>query len=357
MRASLQRILEDEGAQLATVLGTVLPGRFAAADREYGAARDGCAMWIAGFRRMLAAVGEDRVTFLHGMLSNDVKALSTGEGTDAALLTQQGKIVSDLRVYAERDRILLDVFAERADVVTAALEKFIVADDVELSVPDDAQPLIGITGPGAGAVLEAVLGGALPARRAVAHETRTVAGATLRVMAVDESNGAGYMLCGAPSRVTELWQALRAAGAQPIGMEALNVLRVEAGIPWYGIDMDEDVLLMETNLDRAVSFSKGCYLGQEVVERVAARGKVNKKLTGLTVDGDTVPLHDATLAADGRDIGRITSAVRSPALQRVIALGYVHRDYLDPGTIVSVVAPSAELKARVTTLPFPRAIP
>jgi folate-binding protein YgfZ len=116
--------------------------------------------------------------------------------------------------------------------------------------------------------------------------------------------------------------------------------------------MDEEILLMETNLDRAVSFTKGCYLGQEVVERVAARGKVNKKLTGLHLAGDVVPPPDAPLRANGRDVGRITSAVRSPGLGEVIALGYVHRDFLDPGTPLTASIDTGEVIATVSSLPF-----
>jgi folate-binding protein YgfZ len=311
MDASFERTLQTQGAQFGTVLGVSVPLRFAAAENEYRAARETCAMWAADVRRLITATGEDRVTFLQGMLSNDVKVLRPGEGTYAALLTQQGKIVSDVRVYADADYFLLDVLAERVAPVITALEKFIVADDVELNVSDDEQPLIGLMGPAAAAALEAVMKAPLPEWQALHHQNLTVAGRA----------------------------------------EVLNVLRVEAGVPWYGIDMDDDVLLMETNLDRAVSFTKGCYLGQEVVERVAARGHVNKKLTGLAIDGDQVPPPATTLRADGRDIGRITSAVRPPALGRIIGLGYVHRDFLTPGTVLRAVMAEGEAAAVVTTLP------
>jgi aminomethyltransferase len=351
MDASFERTLQTQGARFGTVLGVSVPLRFAAAENEYRAAREACAMWAADVRRLLTVTGEDRVTFLQGMLSNDVKVLRPGEGTYAALLTQQGKIVSDVRVYADSGYVLLDVLAERVTAVISALEKFIVADDVELNVRDDEQPLIGLMGPAAAATLEAVLKAKLPEWQALSHQNLTVAGRALRVIAVGETNESGLLLCGAAAVRAEVWSALLAAGAQPIGMETLNVLRVEAGVPWYGIDMDDEVLLMETNLDRAVSFTKGCYLGQEVVERVAARGHVNKKLTGLAIDGDQVPPPATTLRADGRDVGRITSAVRSPAHGRIIGLGYVHRDSLTPGTVLRAVMAEGEAAVVVTTLP------
>lgn len=321
-------------------------------EQEYRAAREGCALWDTDFRRLLTATGEDRVTFLHGMLSNDIKVLRPGTGTYAALLTQQGKIVSDLRVYADADRLLLDVPAERADAVLNALQKFIVADDVELSINHDEQPLLAVTGPSSAMLLGTVLQTSLPPRTALAHQLYPFSGGTLRLVAVDDCDGAGYTLCGPAAIADDLRRRLCDGGAQPSGRETLDVLRVEAGVPWYGIDMDEEILLMETNLDRAVSFTKGCYLGQEVVERVAARGKVNKKLTGLRLDGDVVPTAGTPLRADGKDIGRVTSSVRSPALGKIIALAYVHRDFLEPGTTITVATSPKESKAAVCSLPF-----
>lgn len=309
-------------------------------------------MWDTRFRRLLTVTGEDRVVFLHGMLSNDIKALRAGGGIYAALLTQQGKIVSDVRVYADSDRLLLDVPAARAEAVRSALEKFIVADDVELSEDDSEQPLFSLTGPSSTTVLEHVLGRTMAPRAVLAHQSSAFNGATLRVVAGDDADGAGYIVCGPVTVADDLRQRLQQRGAEPIGRETFEVLRVEAGVPCYGIDMDEDILLMETNLDRAVSFTKGCYLGQEVVERVAARGKVNKKLTGIRIDGDAIPAAGAALHADGKDIGRVTSAVRSPSLKRIIALGYVHRDYLAPGTAMVVATPPGEAKALVSHLPF-----
>jgi folate-binding protein YgfZ len=254
-------------------------------------------------------------------------------------------------VYTDDGALLLDTPADRAGAVMAALEKFIVADDVELSVGDE-QPLIALTGPASAVVIGHVLQVTLPPRTPLAHQVCSFAGERLRVIAVDEVDGAGYTLCGRASIAGALRQALADQGAEAIGRETLDVLRVEAGIPLYGVDMDEEILLMETNLDRAVSFTKGCYLGQEVVERVAARGKVNKKLTGLRFAGDAVPTAETPLRADGRDVGRITSAVRSPGLGEVIALGYVHRDFVQPGTLLTASTGAGEVSATVTALPF-----
>jgi folate-binding protein YgfZ len=137
-------------------------------------------------------------------------------------------------------------------------------------------------------------------------------------------------------------------------MQALDILRVEQGVPWPKIDMDEDVLVMEAGLERAISFAKGCYLGQEVVERVAARGHVNRTLAGLVLEGDVVPTRGACVRSGDAEAGKLTSAVRSIALDRVIALALVHRKFLDPGARLTVDIEGREVTATAATLPFER---
>lgn len=352
MHPLLERAVLARGATMGTRLGCTVPLRFAGTEAEWRAARERCGVAVADFRALVAATGADRVTFLHGMLSNDVAGLAAGQGGYAALLTQQGKIVADARVYAQRHRVLVDVFASRVEALTAALQRCLVADDVELARVEDQPPLLALVGPAGHALLERVLVTSLPAWRELEHQELQYGGRSLLLISVSEAGGHGYLVCGASELAAPLFEALLAAGAMPLGMDALNVLRLESGIPWYGVDMDDDVLVMETGLDRLVSFSKGCYLGQEVVERVASRGHVNRKLAGLLVEGADVPEPGSLLRAGGRDVGHLTSAARSPALERVIALGYVHRSCLDPGTSLSVQMREGATAARVTSLPF-----
>jgi len=355
MNPQLERALLARGATMGTTLGCAVPLRFDGVEFEWRAARERCGVTLASFRALIAATGGDRVTFAQGMLSNDIAALKPGQGVYAAHLNQQGKVVADLRVYVQTDRVLFDVLAARADALTAALERFIIADDVELTRVEEQPPLIALIGPTSHATLERALATSLPSWSQLEHRETRYRDEPLLVIAVSEIGGQGYLLCARPELAAPLFESVCAAGASPLGMEALNVLRVESGVPWYGIDMDEDVLVMEAGLDRAVSFTKGCYLGQEVVERVAARGHVNRKLTGLVIDGNEVPTPGALLHAEGRDVGRVTSAVRSPALGRVVALGYVHRDFLAPGTAVSVQTGNRTAHVTVAPLPFTEA--
>ena len=329
-----------------------LPARFTTVQDEWAAVRRGCGVLDAGFRALLRLTGSDRVTFLQGMVSNDVARLRNGEGTYAALLTQQGKVVSDLRVFVLPDELWLDVPAPRAAAVRENLERYIIADDVEFVADDSVAPLVVIEGPQADRVLLAVTGESVTDLRPFAHREMTFDGVRVRAVAVTHTTERGYLLFGAPAGAPNLWKHCCAAGAEPVGMEALDVLRIEAGVPWYGRDFDDSTLISEVGLEAAISYNKGCYLGQEVVERVAARGQVHRKLVGLLCDGRQVPPPDSKLLRDAKDVGWITSATWSPARDAVIALGYARRESWDIGTEVQVVLAATSARARVVAVPF-----
>jgi folate-binding protein YgfZ len=184
------------------------------------------------------------------------------------------------------------------------------------------------------------------------HVDVSIAGAPVSVIRRSETGSDGFQCWAMAFHSGALWQALLEGRAQPVGWNALDVLRVEAGIPWYGRDVDETVILPETRLERLVSYNKGCYLGQEVVARVKYRGHVNRALCGLVIDGPDVPNAGASVVASDREVGRITSAVRSIGLDRPIALGYVRREHFAPGSEVAVKDGERLVPARVSDLPF-----
>jgi folate-binding protein YgfZ len=351
MTTPLAEKARQRGAKFADLLGCELPTEFDGVDKEWRAGREGCVVFDAGLRALTAATGEDRITFLQGMLSNDVKLLETGSGLAALVLTQQAKIVTQVRVYAEAHRILIDSFAWHADLLRESLDRYLVADDVELSAPADERPLLGLEGPFAAGVLTEVIGDAHLPREPLAHVRSAYQAKPIRIVRASEVNGNGFLVCGDPSVAASLFDACCEAGALPIGLRALDVLRVERGVPWPGVDTDDSVLAMELPLEHAISYSKGCYLGQEVVERVSARGHVNRKLTGLLVEGDRLPAARAPVRGDGADAGYVTSAVRSPQFG-VIALAIVHRRSLEPGTRLEVEIDGNPAGARVNALPF-----
>jgi len=313
---------------------------------QWKALTESCGVFPLQYRRFWRVSGEDRSAFLQGMLTNDVRQLEPGRGMAAAHLDRNGKIVADLRTYATKDEILLDVLAERAEPLRQALERFVVADDVEIEAAAE-QPLVGLEGPAAAEVLARVAETAAPAER-FAHVVFERDGVPLRLIAASELGRRGFVLAG-PEAQRDAWlERLQQAGALLAGDQALEIVRIESGTPRYGVDMNEGHLVMEVGLPDAISFSKGCYLGQEVVERVAARGHVNRRLCGLLIDGDTVPAPGTALHAAEREAGYVTSAARSFALDRIVALGYVQRAFWDPGSELD----AAGSRATVSPLPF-----
>lgn len=333
------------------------PNRSATADAalsvEYAALRSGCALLDANLRAFACITGEDRSSFLQGMVSNDVAKLAPGRGAAAAILTVQGRVVTDLRVFVLDDSILLDFPASHRDVGVATLEKYVVADDVEFIAPD-LTPLWVLEGPGAADVFRKAFSMEVADLVRGAHRSIALEGGAARVFAVTHSGESGFLLVGPAALADSVRDAAVAAGAVPVGPEVLDIARVEAGIPRIGVDMDESYLAPEVGLADAISHSKGCYIGQEVVERVASRGNVQKKLVGLRLDLDhTVPAGTA-LKAEGKEAGVVTSCVASPTLG-VIALGYARRAVWDAGARVIVVAPEGDAEATVEVLPFVRA--
>ena len=340
------------GAQAQFAPGTQAgnPARDPEVLAQWTAVRQRCGLLDGSLRALLRLGGADRTTFLQGMVTNDVANLKEGQGAPAALLTIQGKIVSDLRIYVLAEEIWLDVPAGRAEAVREALERFIIADDVEFVAAGPCAPLAAIEGPESERVFTAATG-AQPPSQAFEHACVELDGVTLRAAAVSHAGERGFLFFGPPDAGAALRRRCAAAGAEAVGSAALDILRVEAGIPWHGRDMDESTLISEVGLEEMISFRKGCYLGQEVVERVAARGQVHRKLVGLVCDGNEVPAADTALTLDGKDAGRLTSAVWSPGRGAVIGLGYLRRELCAPGSAVEI-ALATPRHAVVEPLPF-----
>lgn len=316
---------------------------------QYRALTEGAGLVDMTWLGRLRVTGTDRVDFLQGMLSNDVKSLVPGTGCPALLLTEQGKTIADFIVLADAESLALDGTTTELAAAAAALERFIVADDVTLTPASDEERTLGLLGPNAIVVAER-LGLSVPAA-AYAHRTSEVAGITVQTVRVP-SPGAGGVVCHvAVGSAAEFGRRCSASGAVPAGAHAYDVLRIEGGIPWHGRDVTADTLALEVPYEAAISFRKGCYLGQEVMERVTARGHVNRRLVGLTIEGETPPPPGAKLHAGDREVGWVTSAAWSWRLGTVVALGYVRREYLEPGSALTVDAASGA-RATVRAVPL-----
>src|SRR5262245_16917037 len=345
---ALQAHLAGRGALHAADRGVVLPRHFGEPEAEYAALTRGTAVLDLGFRTLVQATGPDRVTFLQGMLTNDVAALAPGGGCLALLLTIQGRVIADVRVAAQSDALLLDVDVRARDAFVHALEQLLVADDVELSAPAEPIALVAVDGPGAAATLAAPAAAELgPCAQVEAR----VAGVPVRVVRTSEVRGAGYVLHVPAGQVTVVWDALVTAGARPCGMEALEGRRVEVGVPRIGLDMGEKTLALEVPVEDAISITKGCYLGQEVVARGSARGHVNRRLEPLVLTGPE-PEPGATLVHDGKDVGWLTTVARAFGAGTLAALGFVRREHWEAGTELSVRGGQAVTIARVASWPL-----
>ncbi len=244
--------------------------------------------------------GRDRASFLQGMLSNDVKALAPGQGCAAAFLDAHGKVMALLRVYALADRLLLELPPRLTEKTLHLLDKYLISEKVSFAPMDEAYAVLSLQGPGARALLEGLAGGLMPAEPH-AHAEMVLGGIKARVIQRSEFGpGPGFFLWVAPDDSPGLTRALLEAGAVPVNDEAAEVLRVEGGEPVFGVDVDETVLLPELRREDLISYTKGCYIGQELVARVKYRGHVNRALAGLRLEGETVPGPGTPVMADGK---------------------------------------------------------
>jgi folate-binding protein YgfZ len=320
---------------------------------SYDALRRGAASIERSDAGRLRLTGADRRDYLQGLLTNDIAALGPGMGCYAAMLTAQGRMMSDMRVLEVGDAILLDVPRPVATQIREHLDRFIFNEDVQVEDVTASSAEIGLYGPAAAGVLESW--GATVSDDSPLYSSRraALAGIDALVVRSDEYGVSGFDVIVDVSAAPHIAVALATAGAVRATNDDLEVVRVESGRPLFGVDMDADTIPLEAGIeDRAVSRTKGCYVGQEVIVRVLDRGhgRVAKRLVGLLPDpAAAAPPRGARIMAGGRDIGHVTSALWSPSLKRPIALGYVHRDFVEPGTTVEIRASGS---ATVARLPF-----
>ena len=312
--------------------------------------RTGAAIGAIAPRRQIAVAGKDHATYLHGLLTNDIQGLAPGTGCYAAWLTPQGRMLTDMHLLESGAMILLDVPAETVDATLARLDQFVFTEDVRLESLADTLTGLWVHGPRAAEAIGRVVSEApLSEWRQYQHATFHISGEAVSIARIDQIGVPGYCLFVARAQEASLLTALESAGAVVVLPEAVEAARIEAGYPVFGIDMTDDTIPLEAGIeDRAISMTKDCYVGQEVIIRVLHRGhgRVVRKLVGLRIDG-ALPLRGARLVVNDREVGSITSAARSPRLG-AIALGYVHRDFVNAGSQISVETPDGVATAVVT---------
>lgn len=343
---------ELRGAVFRQEAGWDVPAGYASLDTEVGAVRRGAGMIDLSDRAKIRVTGEDRVSFLDGLVTADVKVIQPGSSSYALVLNEKSRVLGDLRVIALDDSFVLDMEAAQKDALLAHFRKMLVSDDVTL---DDLGPSghIEVHGPRSPEIVSAVIGTDVRGLPLDAHAGFAVgrhgSGRAVRIRPTGER---GYALWAPGASLEELWDGLDRLGVRPIGRDAMDVLRIEAGVPRFGADMSEETLALEVAPAEALSFTKGCYIGQEVVARGTYVGHMNRKLLGLRSFGDVPPVHGDKVRKEGREIGTITSGTWSPTTNRVIALALLRVDEVRNQDDLFVDRGGWELRARLQPLPF-----
>jgi len=323
-------------AELVPYLGALTPRQLDAPEVETGALLFGAAVHDLGWLRRIVVRGEDRFRWLSGMVTNGVESLSDKEGAYNLVLNAQGRIQGDCYAWRDGEALEVEVTAEQSDALTAHFDRFIIMYDVELA-PVVNQTALGLAGPLAENILEKL---GLPALAALASSNGIVDGIPVRLFRGYGMVVPHYALWADAAQIPALWRAMLAAGATAVGAESLETLRISEGIPAYGIDIQGRDLAQETAQERALSFTKGCYLGQEIVERIRSRGQVHRRLRAveITPEGSaelppTLPLAGAELrvagsAPEAKPAGTLTSvtALQLPGARRIFAIAMIRAE-------------------------------
>jgi len=302
----------------------------------YEALRHDAALLDLSPRGRILTRGRDRARLLHNLISNEVKKMTPGSACYAFLLSPQGRIQADLYLSCFADHFLIDTEPEQREKVLQHIKRYIIADQVELEDVTAATSCIGVEGPGAAHIL-AQIGAPVPGEYALA------AWGEITVAGITQTGQPGVRIYCAAAEFDGIAAKLRTAGAQPASADDARTVRIENGKPRYGEDIFDKSLPQETQQMHAVSFTKGCYLGQEIVERIRAQGHVNKKLVRLEIEGAELLPSGTKAIANAAEVGEITSAAHSPQSGAVAALAYLRTQFAAPGANVLV----AEREARV----------
>src|SRR3989475_10135394 len=342
------------GAIFRAEAGWSIPAGYDSLDAEVRAIRTRAGMIDLSDRAKIELAGSARVPVLDGLVTTDLKIVGTGMSTYALLLNEKSRVLGDLRVYALADSLVLDIEASQKDSIVRLLEKARVSDDVEFRDLGLCGH-IEVHGPSAGEAVSAIVGTDVRGLPQDAFLTFAVdkhhEGHVGRVRGLGEI---GYAIWSPGSSLGEIWDAISRRDVTPIGRDSFEVLRIEAGTPRFGMEMREETLALEVAPDFALSFTKGCYVGQEVVARGTYVGQVRRKLFGLRVDADLPPVHGDKVSKGSREVGKATSGTWSPTTGWVIALALLRIDEVSAKDVLFIDRGGWDLRAQIHPLPFVR---
>jgi folate-binding protein YgfZ len=341
--AALAKLKARCGAVLGTLHGQRVDLHYGDPDGEYRALVTDAGMVDVSASSRVELTGDDRAAFLNRMCTNRVDDLSTGEGREAFLTDAKGHVLAHVLVFAGADSLVLHAASGQADTVCRHLSRYVLRDRVALDDGSEAWAELLLTGRRSQVLLGRLTATGLP-QALLEHREIQLAGISVSARRVDLSGPIGFLLSCDADDAGPLWHALEQRGARPCGRQAAEAVRIEAGWPVYGRDVTAENLPQEVGRNvSAISFTKGCYLGQETIARIDSRGHVNRALVGLRFGSTGVPPSGAALEASGRPVGHVTSAAFSPQWGSAVALGYVRRGSSAPGTCLDSVLGKAEV--------------
>jgi glycine cleavage system T protein len=359
MKHSLLHNLHTQlGASFEDVAGWEVPAHYGDVAAEHHAARHAVVIADLSHRGKIRVTGDDRVKWLQSIISNDILPLTPGQGRYSSFLTHKGKMLTYFRLYMQTDAVMLEDVGEIGEVTFQALRKFLLyGTKAKMENCAESWGLLLISGPKATHVIQSAFGVDVTDLKPVNFVTAQIGGSQALVLRTEETGETDIEILLPVAGLSTAWSAVLEAGVKfgikPIGTHAREALRIEAGIPKAGPDLNEEIVPPEANLeDKAFSLSKGCYPGQEVVARMDTYGNVRRHLVGLVLKDAVVPPHRAKLFSGDREVGWISSAVRSPQLNQVIAFGFPLRDFSKPGAELAVEVDGHRHPATVHTLPF-----
>jgi folate-binding protein YgfZ len=301
-------------------------------DSEYWAIRKDAGLADISHLGLLQVTGKDRVSFLNALLPSELSKMNAEVGVHSALLNTKARVLADLYLYARDEDLLIDTGDTPGVKVKEFLDQFIITEDVKINDVAGQFAHLTLQGPGATDHLSNLLGVTFAGKKPLQHK---MLGPTI-IIDRDRTGQAGHDLMIPNEEAEAVWQNFLLKGITPVGMDALEILRLEAGNPRYGIDVDENNIILEAGYKDTISYNKGCYLGQEVVARATHIGRVNKSLVQFQADSSQAPEPKSRMSLDGKDAGYVTSAAFSPGLKAIVGLGYAQRDFARKGTKLTI---------------------
>lgn len=345
----------NSGAKFLEAEGWLLPAYYSDPIAENLAVRNNVGIMDISHKGYLKISGPDRGSFLQGIITNDVVNIKPGDGLHAAILTVKGRTLADFIILSFEDHFILETESLISTKLLTILSRYKIREKITIEQLQNIGS-IAVQGPNSESLIARITGSQLPELRTYDHTILQIAGNHVTIRKQSITGEAGYIITTQHILLPETWESLLKTGKefnpQPIGYEAMESLRIEAGIPRYGQDLTEDNIPLEIENEDMISFNKGCYVGQEIIARLKFLGQANKHLKGLHLTSTTIPPHDAQITKDEKEVGRVTSGAYSPSLKQSIAMAYLRREYSTLGTQVIVETGGSKLDAAVTNLPF-----